>query len=119
MTPAQFWAIESQNQQNKMQRMDNLSNTIADGAKKAAAFLIGGPAGAAMASGMGGGGEGGGGGGLLDTIIGAYAQKEQDKNDSKIYGNLMKIVAPAFGKSASKASYSANLFLLRNVSSSS
>jgi hypothetical protein len=57
---------------------------------------MGGPAGAAMASG-GGGGEGGG-GGLFDTIIGAYAQKEQDKSDSKIYGNLMKIVAPAFGK---------------------
>jgi hypothetical protein len=45
-----------------------------------------------------GGGGGGGGGGLFDTIIGAYAQKEQDKSDSKIYGNLMKIVAPAFGK---------------------
>jgi hypothetical protein len=52
-----------------------------------------------MAGGMGGGSGGGdGGGGLLDTIIGAYAQKEQDKSDSKIYGNLMKIVAPAFGK---------------------
>ena len=35
---------------------------------------------------------------MLDTIIGAYAKKEQDKADSKIYGNLMKIVAPAFGK---------------------
>jgi len=69
---------------------------VGDAAKKVAAFMVGGPAGAAMASGMGGGG--GGGGGLLDTIIGAYAQKEQDKSDSKIYGNLMKIVAPAFGK---------------------
>jgi hypothetical protein len=63
---------------------------IGDKAKKVAAFLVGGPAGAAMAS--------DGGGGLLDTFIGAYAKKEQDKADSKIYGNLMKIVAPAFGK---------------------
>jgi hypothetical protein len=69
---------------------------VGDAAKKVAAFMVGGPAGAAMASGMGGGG--GGGGGLLDTIIGAYAQKEQDKSDSKIYGNLMKVVAPAFGE---------------------
>ena len=38
------------------------------------------------------------GGGLLNSVIGAYAQKEQDKSDSKMYGNLMKIVAPAFGK---------------------
>jgi hypothetical protein len=70
---------------------------VGDSAKKVAAFLVGGPAGAAMAS-AGGGGGGGGGGGLLDTIIGAYAQKEQDKSDSKIYGNLMKVVAPAFGE---------------------
>jgi hypothetical protein len=69
---------------------------IGDKAKKVAAFLVGGPAGAAMALGGGGGGDGGG--GLLDTFIGAYAKKEQDKADSKIYGNLMKIVAPAFGK---------------------
>jgi hypothetical protein len=69
---------------------------VGDAAKTAAGFAMGGPAGAAMASGMGGGG--GGGGGLLDTIIGAYAQKEQDKSDSKIYGNLMKVVAPAFGE---------------------
>jgi hypothetical protein len=82
------------------QNVIDIAKTVGDGAKKAAAFLIGGPAGAAMASNMGGGGDGGGGGGggLLDTIIGAYAKKEQDKNDSKIYGNLMKIVAPAFGK---------------------
>jgi hypothetical protein len=38
------------------------------------------------------------GGSFLDTIVSSYAQKEQDKSDSKIYGNLMKIVAPAFGK---------------------
>jgi hypothetical protein len=66
-------------------------------AGRVALAIFGGPAGMAAASQMGGGG-GGGGGGLFDTIIGAYAQKEQDKSDSKIYGNLMKIVAPAFGK---------------------
>jgi hypothetical protein len=77
----------------------NAGAAVGDTAKKVAAFMVGGPAGAAMAGGMGGGGgEGGGGGGLFDTIIGAYAKKEQDKSDSKIYGNLMKIVAPAFGK---------------------
>jgi hypothetical protein len=38
------------------------------------------------------------GGSFLDTIVSSYAKKEQDKSDSKIYGNLMKIVAPAFGK---------------------
>ncbi len=70
---------------------------VGDVAKTAVGFAMGGPAGAAMAGGMGGGG-GGGGGGILDTIIGAYAQKEQDKSDSKIYGNLMKVVAPAFGE---------------------
>lgn len=71
---------------------------VKDTAKKVVGFMVGGPAGAAMAMQGGGGGEGGGGGGLLDTIIGSYAKKEQDKADSKIYGNLMKIVAPAFGK---------------------
>ena len=69
---------------------------VGKAAKAAVGFMAGGPAGAAMA--MGGGGGDGGGGGLLDTFIGAYAKKEQDKSDSKIYGNLMKIVAPAFGK---------------------
>jgi hypothetical protein len=96
MTPAQFYAIESQNQQNKMQRMDDLANQVGSGAGRLASaavgFATGGPAGAAMA--MANGGEGG----MLGSIIGSYAQKEQDKSDSKIYGNLMKIVAPAFGK---------------------
>jgi hypothetical protein len=96
MTPAQFWAIESQNQQNKIQRMDDLADKVGSGAGRLASaavgFATGGPAGAAMA--MANGGEGG----MLGNIIGSYAQKEQDKSDSKIYGNLMKIVAPSFGK---------------------
>jgi len=82
----------------KMQLISDGMGFVGDTAKKVAGFMVGGPAGAAMASGMGGGGGEGGGGGLLDTIIGAYAQKEQDKSDSKIYGNLMKVVAPAFGE---------------------
>lgn len=95
MTPAQFWAIESQNQQNKMARMDALANQVGSGAGRLASaavgFAMGGPAGAAMAA-------GGGDGGILGNIIGSYTQKEQDKSDAKIYGNLMKIIAPAFGK---------------------
>jgi hypothetical protein len=95
--------IRAQADLDKAMRKHNMivdgAGMVGDAAKKVAAFMVGGPAGAAMASGMGGGGsEGGGGGGLFDTIIGAYAKKEQDKSDSKIYGNLMKIVAPAFGK---------------------
>ena len=96
MTPAQFWAIESQNQQNKMQRMDDLADQVGSGAGRLASaavgFATGGPAGAAMA--MAGGGEGG----MLGNIIGSYAKKEQDKSDSKIYGSLLKVIAPAFGK---------------------
>ena len=100
-------AIRTQGEADLM-RAQRVHQGIIDGAglvgkaaKAAAGFMAGGPAGAAMAmGGGGGGGEGGGGsgGGLFDTIITAYAKKEQDKSDSKIYGNLMKIVAPAFGK---------------------
>jgi hypothetical protein len=85
--------------QRQQQAIMDGAGLVGDAAKAVVGFAVGGPAGAAMASGGGGGGEGsGGGGGLFDTIIGAYAQKEQDKSDSKMYGNLMKIVAPAFGK---------------------
>jgi hypothetical protein len=98
---AQGQADAMRNERNFQNVMD-ISKAVGDGAKKVAAFMVGGPAGAAMASGMGGGGggEGGGGsgGGLFDTIINAYAKKEQDKSDAKIYGSLMKVIAPAFGK---------------------
>ena len=97
MTPAQFYAIESQNQQNKMQRMDDLANQVGSGAGRLASaavgFAAGGPAGAAMAM-----QEGEGGGGLFGNIINLYTKKEQDKSDAKIYGSLMKVIAPAFGK---------------------
>jgi hypothetical protein len=82
---------------------EDIGGTIRSAGSAAAGFAMGGPAGAAMAM-QGGGGEGrgggagGAGGSILESIVGAYAQKEQDKSDSKIYGNLMKIVAPAFGK---------------------
>jgi hypothetical protein len=80
------------------QMYNDLGKNIGSGVKKAASaaigFATGGPAGAAMA--MQGANEEGG--SFLDTIVSSYAQKEQDKSDSKIYGNLMKIVAPAFGK---------------------
>jgi hypothetical protein len=82
---------------------EDIGGTIRSAGSAAAGFAMGGPAGAAMAM-RGGGGEGRGGGAggagrsILESIVGAYAQKEQDKSDSKIYGNLMKIVAPAFGK---------------------
>jgi hypothetical protein len=75
---------------------ENVGGTIRKAGQAAVGFATGGPAGAAMA--MRGGGEGDGGGSMLQSIVGAYAQKEQDKSDSKIYGNLMKIVAPAFGE---------------------
>jgi hypothetical protein len=83
---------------------EDIGGTIRSAGSAAAGFAMGGPAGAAMAmqgggsEGRGGGSGGGGGGSILESIVGAYAQKEQDKSDSKIYGNLMKIVAPAFGK---------------------
>jgi hypothetical protein len=80
------------------QMYNDLGKNIGSGVKKAASaaigFATGGPAGAAMA--MKGANEEGG--SFLDTIVSSYAKKEQDKSDSKIYGNLMKIVAPAFGK---------------------
>lgn len=80
------------------QMYNDLGKNIGSGVKKAASaaigFATGGPAGAAMA--MQGANEQGG--SFLDTIVSSYAKKEQDKSDSKIYGNLMKIVAPAFGK---------------------
>lgn len=37
-------------------------------------------------------------GGVLETFAQAYKQKEQDKSDAKIYGNLLKFIAPAFGQ---------------------
>ncbi len=83
---------------------EDIGGTIRSAGQAAAGFAMGGPAGAAMAmqggggEGRGGRGAGGAGGSILESIVGAYAQKEQDKSDSKIYGNLMKIVAPAFGK---------------------
>jgi hypothetical protein len=80
------------------QMYNDLGKNIGSGVKKAASaaigFATGGPAGAAMAV-QGANEEGGS---FLDTIVSSYAKKEQDKSDSKIYGNLMKIVAPAFGK---------------------
>jgi hypothetical protein len=84
------------NQQMYEQLGENVGGTIRKAGQAAVGFATGGPAGAAMA--MRGGGEGDGGGSMLQSIVGAYAQKEQDKSDSKIYGNLMKIVAPAFGE---------------------
>ena len=76
--------------------MDALANQVGSGAGRLASaavgFATGGPAGAAMA--MANGGEGG----MLGNIIGSYAKKEQDKSDSKIYGSLLKVIAPAFGK---------------------
>jgi hypothetical protein len=75
---------------------ENVGGTIRKAGQAAVGFATGGPAGAAMA--MRDGGEGDGGGSMLQSIVGAYAQKEQDKNDARIYGNLMKIVAPAFGE---------------------
>lgn len=35
---------------------------------------------------------------VLTTFAEAYKQKEQDKSDAKIYGQLLKFVAPAFGQ---------------------
>jgi hypothetical protein len=35
----------------------------------------------------------------LGMFADAYKQKEQDKSDARIYGNLMKVIAPAFGQS--------------------
>ena len=75
---------------------EDIGGTIRKAGQAAVGFATGGPAGAAMA--MRGSGEGDGGGSMLQSIVGAYAQKEQNKNDAKIYGNLMKIVAPAFGE---------------------
>ena len=81
------------------QMLNDLGRNIGSGMKKAASaavgFATGGPAGAAMAV-QNANQENGG--GLLDTIVNSYAKREQDKSDAKIYGNLMKIIAPAFGK---------------------
>jgi hypothetical protein len=91
-----YQGLAAQGEADAIRNERNFNNMMAmvgagvDVAKTVAGAVMGGPAGAAMAS--------DGGGGLLDTFIGAYAKKEQDKSDSKIYGNLMKIVAPAFGK---------------------
>jgi hypothetical protein len=37
-------------------------------------------------------------GGMMNTFAEAYKQKEQDKSDARIYGQLLKFVAPAFGQ---------------------
>ena len=98
MTPAQFWAIESQNQQNKMQRMDDLADQVGSGAGRlasaAAGFAMGGPAGAAMA--MQGGGERGGRGGggsspdsVLGSFVSAYADNKALEAKGEAYGDFM------------------------------
>jgi hypothetical protein len=35
---------------------------------------------------------------MMNTFAEAYKQKEQDKSDARIYGQLLKFVAPAFGQ---------------------
>ncbi len=35
---------------------------------------------------------------VLTTFAEAYKQKEQDKSDAKIYGQLLKFIGPAFGQ---------------------
>lgn len=81
------------------QMMSDFGKNVGSGMRKAASaaigFATGGPAGAAMAVKNANQENGGG---FLDTIVNSYAKKEQDKSDAKIYGNLMKIIAPAFGK---------------------
>ena len=81
------------------QMLNDLGKNVGSGMKKAASaaigFATGGPAGAAMAV-QNANQENGG--GFLDTIVNSYAKKEQDKADSKIYGSLLKVIAPAFGK---------------------
>jgi hypothetical protein len=37
-------------------------------------------------------------GGMMTTFAEAYKQKEQDKSDAKIYGQLLKFIGPAFGQ---------------------
>jgi hypothetical protein len=81
--------IEAAKKEREYQSLMGGIGAIGNIAGMAAGAAIGGPAGLMAAS---------SGGGLLNSVIGAYAQKEQDKSDSKMYGNLMKIVAPAFGK---------------------
>jgi hypothetical protein len=58
---------------------------VGDSAKKVAALLVGGPAGAAMASGMGGGG-GEGGGGLLSAFTQYFGAKQDSKTIDKMAG---------------------------------
>lgn len=81
------------------QMLNDLGKNVGSGMKKAASaaigFATGGPAGAAMAVKNANQENGGG---FLDAIVNSYAKREQDKSDAKIYGNLMKIIAPAFGK---------------------
>jgi hypothetical protein len=36
--------------------------------------------------------------GAISTVADAFTKKEKQKSDAKIYGNLIKLVAPAFGK---------------------
>ena len=56
---------------------------VGDSAKKVAAFLVGGPAGAAMAS--GGGGGGGGGGDLIGSLVSSFANKKAMDAKDKAY----------------------------------
>jgi len=37
-------------------------------------------------------------GGVMTQFAEAYKQKEQDKSDAKIYGQLLKFIGPAFGR---------------------
>jgi hypothetical protein len=74
---------------------EDIGSTIRNIGSAAVGFAGGGPAGAAGAMQRGGGDAGGS---LLSSILGAYKQKEQDKSDAKIYGNLLKIIGPAFGE---------------------
>jgi hypothetical protein len=55
---------------------------VGDSAKKVAAFLVGGPAGAAMAS---AGGGGGGGGDLIGTLVSSFANKKAMDAKDKAY----------------------------------
>jgi hypothetical protein len=57
---------------------------VGDSAKKVAAFLVGGPAGAAMAGG-GGGGGGRGGGDLIGTLVSSFANKKAMDAKDKAY----------------------------------
>ncbi len=76
MTPAQFWDIEMQNQRAN-QRLAVEANLANQEQRRQMIGSIG---------------------EALGALAGAYQQKEQDKSDAKIYGNLLKFMAPAFGQ---------------------